>query len=113
MARGKDDFADGVVDHKISISEYPLSASVACGKVRGGGVQATRLKTDQWGCRRVVLLRAGGAVGHCMMCPPRSPARPPTLISRSAGYINLRTDLASAFAPLRHAYNRQRLSPPW
>ncbi|CAL1701896.1 unnamed protein product [Somion occarium] len=34
MARGKDDFADGVVDEKISISDYPLSASVACGKVR-------------------------------------------------------------------------------
>ena len=33
MARGKDDFADAVVDHKISISEFPLSASVACGKV--------------------------------------------------------------------------------
>lgn len=33
MARGKDDFADGVVDEKISISDYPLSASVACGKV--------------------------------------------------------------------------------
>ncbi|PIL36528.1 hypothetical protein GSI_00217 [Ganoderma sinense ZZ0214-1] len=32
MARGKDDFADGVVDEKIGISEYPLSASVACGK---------------------------------------------------------------------------------
>lgn len=32
MARGKDDFADGVVDQKISISDYPLSASVACGK---------------------------------------------------------------------------------
>lgn len=32
MARGKDDFADAVVDHKISISDYPLSASVACGK---------------------------------------------------------------------------------
>ncbi|TCD66204.1 hypothetical protein EIP91_001651 [Steccherinum ochraceum] len=32
MARGKDDFADGYVDHKISISDYPLSASVACGK---------------------------------------------------------------------------------
>jgi len=32
MARGKDDFADGVVDEKISISDYPLSASVACGK---------------------------------------------------------------------------------
>jgi EMG1/NEP1 methyltransferase len=33
MARGKDDFADGYVDDKISISDYPLSASVACGKV--------------------------------------------------------------------------------
>ena len=33
MARGKDDFADAVVDHKISSSEFPLSASVACGKV--------------------------------------------------------------------------------
>lgn len=34
MARGRDDFADHVVDEKISISDYPLSASVACGKVR-------------------------------------------------------------------------------
>ena len=33
MARGRDDFADHVVDEKISISDYPLSASVACGKV--------------------------------------------------------------------------------
>ena len=33
MARGNDDFADGIVDEKIGISEYPLSASVACGKV--------------------------------------------------------------------------------
>jgi len=32
MARGRDDFADHVVDEKISISEYSLSASVACGK---------------------------------------------------------------------------------
>ncbi|KAH9843509.1 Alpha/beta knot methyltransferase [Rhodofomes roseus] len=32
MARGRDDFADGVVDEKISISDFPLSASVACGK---------------------------------------------------------------------------------
>ncbi|KAI0027369.1 Alpha/beta knot methyltransferase [Vararia minispora EC-137] len=32
MARGRDDFADHMVDEKISISEYPLSASVACGK---------------------------------------------------------------------------------
>ncbi|KAG8996504.1 18S rRNA pseudouridine methyltransferase, partial [Tulasnella sp. 427] len=32
MARGRDDFADGIVDEKISISNYPLSASVACGK---------------------------------------------------------------------------------
>ncbi|EPQ25689.1 uncharacterized protein PFL1_06761 [Pseudozyma flocculosa PF-1] len=32
MAHGQDNFADGVVDEKISISEYSLSASVACGK---------------------------------------------------------------------------------
>lgn len=34
MARGPDDFADMFVDEKIGISEYGLSASVACGKVR-------------------------------------------------------------------------------
>jgi len=34
MAHGKDSFADHIVDEKISISEYSLSASVACGKVR-------------------------------------------------------------------------------
>jgi rRNA small subunit pseudouridine methyltransferase Nep1 len=34
MARGKDDFADGIADEKIAVSAYPLSASVACGKVR-------------------------------------------------------------------------------
>lgn len=34
MARGKDDFADAYVDEKIGVSDYPLSASVACGKVR-------------------------------------------------------------------------------
>lgn len=32
MARGKDDFADAYIDDKISVSDYPLSASVACGK---------------------------------------------------------------------------------
>ncbi|PWY98671.1 Nep1-domain-containing protein [Testicularia cyperi] len=32
MAHGQDNFADAVVDEKISISEYSLSASVACGK---------------------------------------------------------------------------------
>ncbi|KAL7419365.1 18S rRNA pseudouridine methyltransferase [Cryptotrichosporon argae] len=32
MARGADNFADQWVDQKISISDYPLSASVACGK---------------------------------------------------------------------------------
>lgn len=34
MARGRDDFADAIVDEKIGISDYALSASVACGKVR-------------------------------------------------------------------------------
>lgn len=32
MAKGKDDFADGMVDDRISISNYSLSASVACSK---------------------------------------------------------------------------------
>jgi len=33
MAHGKDDFADSYVDEKIGVSGYPLSASVACGKI--------------------------------------------------------------------------------
>lgn len=32
MAKGKDDFADQFIDDAISISNYSLSASVACGK---------------------------------------------------------------------------------
>jgi rRNA small subunit pseudouridine methyltransferase Nep1 len=32
MARGPDNLADAYVDQKISISDYSLSASVACGK---------------------------------------------------------------------------------
>ena len=32
MASGPDTFADGLIDDKIAISEYSLSASVACGK---------------------------------------------------------------------------------
>lgn len=35
MAHGADDFADSYVDDKISVSEYSLSASVACGKITG------------------------------------------------------------------------------
>ncbi|RUS34432.1 Alpha/beta knot methyltransferase [Jimgerdemannia flammicorona] len=33
MAHGTDNFADAYVDEKIGISQYPLSASVACGKM--------------------------------------------------------------------------------
>jgi len=32
MAKGTDNFADELVDEKISISNYSLSASVACSK---------------------------------------------------------------------------------
>jgi len=32
MAKGNDNFADQFVDEKISISNYSLSASVACSK---------------------------------------------------------------------------------
>ncbi|KAJ3102275.1 Ribosomal RNA small subunit methyltransferase mra1 [Phlyctochytrium bullatum] len=33
MAHGPDNWVDDLVDEKISISEYPLSASVTCGKL--------------------------------------------------------------------------------
>jgi rRNA small subunit pseudouridine methyltransferase Nep1 len=33
FAHGPDNFADLYCDEKISVSEYPLSASVACGKI--------------------------------------------------------------------------------
>lgn len=33
MAHGHDDWVDEVVDQKISISEFPLSASVVCSKL--------------------------------------------------------------------------------
>ncbi|KAI8872414.1 Nep1-domain-containing protein [Ramicandelaber brevisporus] len=42
MAHGEDNFADQYVDDKIGISEYPLSASVACGKL-------TAALEDMWG----------------------------------------------------------------
>lgn len=42
MAHGEDNFADGLVDDKIAISEYSLSASVACGKVRSLSFDADR-----------------------------------------------------------------------
>jgi rRNA small subunit pseudouridine methyltransferase Nep1 len=33
FAHGKDDFADSYCDEKISVSEFPLSASVTCSKI--------------------------------------------------------------------------------
>jgi rRNA small subunit pseudouridine methyltransferase Nep1 len=42
MARGKDSFADEFVDEKIGLSNYPLSASVACSKFCHGA-------EDAWG----------------------------------------------------------------
>jgi hypothetical protein len=60
MARGSDDFADGIVDEKISISNYPLSASVACGKV---SLHLSALRAHEV-YRTPVLLRAGRPVGH-------------------------------------------------
>ncbi|CAG57923.1 EMG1 [Nakaseomyces glabratus] len=40
MARGHDSFADEYVDDKIAISNYPLSASVACSKFCHGAEDA-------------------------------------------------------------------------
>ena len=71
MARGKDDFADGVVDEKISISDYPLSASVACGKVSTLGDHGdVRWGTDS---QIAVLLCTGRALGHCLKLVRCSP----------------------------------------
>lgn len=67
MARGKDDFADGVVDEKISISDYPLSASVACGKVRV--FNHSKRGMFYLFCFRSVLLCAGGDVGYRLIFP--------------------------------------------
>ena len=74
MARGRDDFADHVVDEKISISDYPLSASVACGKVCFAScfclLAMLRLSHASWSGMLTtmhpltVLLRARGALGH-------------------------------------------------
>ena len=42
MAHGRDDWVDGIVDDKISISDYPLSAAVTCSKL-------TSALEDLWG----------------------------------------------------------------
>ncbi|CCH58320.1 hypothetical protein TBLA_0A05270 [Henningerozyma blattae CBS 6284] len=42
LARGKDNFADEFVDEKVGLSNYPLSASVACSKFCHGA-------EDAWG----------------------------------------------------------------
>ncbi|KAJ1563802.1 hypothetical protein HK405_000712, partial [Cladochytrium tenue] len=34
MAHGPDNWADDVIDDKVSVSDYPLSASVTCGKLQ-------------------------------------------------------------------------------
>lgn len=66
MARGRDDFADGIVDQKISISNYSLSASVACGKVRV--LSAPIAFKTRFGSfySFKVLLCARGPLGHCI-----------------------------------------------
>ena len=71
MARGRDDFADAYVDEKISISEYSLSASVACGKVFFSFSYFFRaiwavLTTDFF----LVLLCVGRTLGHCLTTIP-------------------------------------------
>jgi hypothetical protein len=66
MARGKDDFADAYVDQKIGISEYPLSASVACGKVRSW-VLINLLRYANGS--PLVLLRPRGSLGYHLGYP--------------------------------------------
>jgi rRNA small subunit pseudouridine methyltransferase Nep1 len=40
MAHGEDNFADMFADEKLSVSEYSLSASVACSKITNGNFQS-------------------------------------------------------------------------
>jgi rRNA small subunit pseudouridine methyltransferase Nep1 len=42
LSHSPDNFADHMVDEKIAISEYSLSASVACGKVSSSVAGQTR-----------------------------------------------------------------------
>ena len=44
MAHGHDDWVDDIVDHKISISDYPLSAAVTCAKL----VRASNTRPRVW-----------------------------------------------------------------
>ena len=71
MARGRDDFADSIVDEKIGISQFPLSASVACGKVsRLYRVKAPRSLLNSSPSSSAARLRTSGtsfegcALGH-------------------------------------------------
>lgn len=59
-----DNFADQWVDQKISISDYSLSASVACGKFCCAmvGPCETSKQCSRWYADRCL----GGDVGHCL-----------------------------------------------
>lgn len=67
MARGKDDFADGYVDEKISISNYPLSASVACGKVREINIYS--LLSNHIRSSFAVHWKSCGTSSDCLVAP--------------------------------------------
>lgn len=80
MARGKDDFADGYVDEKISISDYPLSASVACGKV-GPGYHLSCILI----CHSV-LLCAGRSLGYRLISRTFIALRVPAYVQYTSGW---------------------------
>ncbi|KAG5221190.1 cytosolic factor, phosphatidylinositol/phosphatidylcholine transfer [Salix suchowensis] len=71
MARGKDDFADAYVDEKISISEYSLSASVACGKVRLDRLPVVIINHEllQFCCALEELWTLSNAARLCFLSP--------------------------------------------
>jgi rRNA small subunit pseudouridine methyltransferase Nep1 len=75
MARGKDDFADGIASEKIAVSAYPLSASVACGKVC-----PILTFPSMYADIGTVLLRARGPLGYRLIPSHPIPAPPETLI---------------------------------
>ena len=94
MARGKDDFADAFVDEKIGISEYPLSASVACGKVRFFFLLDYPLSCYTNPYIILVLLRTGRTLGHYLITIALSDSPPPLPLFR---YLSITLHCLSCF----------------
>ena len=105
MARGRDDFADAYVDEKISISEYALSASVACGKVflHFNFFFVPYLGSTDRLFSFLVLLCVGRTLGHHLI--KKFPAISLSYFVRYFGFHS------NGFLILLFFYNKKKVSP--